>query len=343
MNSSPYQSSQSADPARSTLRRPRITVIGSLNMDLVTVTDIIPQAGETVQGKKFGTFCGGKGANQAVAAARLGAEVHMIGCIGDDSFGIEMLANLKREDIHCDGVSTISNVSSGIAAITIADGDNRIIVVPGANEAVTTELVTLHTKLIAESDLVVLQLEIPLESVRTAIDIANRHHVPVMLNPAPAVQLDPLLIDKISWVTPNEHELELMLGDSAFVQVQTSQDESNSPEKNPVQTDDFYRRMLQQLPGKVIMTKGSEGAYWCSADGSVHHSPGRQVTVADTTGAGDTFNGALAVALAEKRPTEEAIAWAVAAGALSVTRFGAQSGMPTREQLDQWLSPNTSG
>ncbi|WP_245595981.1 ribokinase [Paenibacillus taiwanensis] len=342
MNSSPYSSSQNADPSRSTRRRPRITVIGSLNMDLVTVTDIIPQAGETVQGLKFGTFCGGKGANQAVAAARLGAEVHMIGCVGNDSFGAEMLRNLQREGINCEGVSAISNVSSGIAAITIADGDNRIIVVPGANEAVTNELVTQHSSLIAESDLVVLQLEIPLESVRTAIDIANRHHIPVMLNPAPAVQLDPPLLDKISWVTPNEHELELMLGAPATVQTQLDKDQSTLSEDQFVHTDDLYYGMLQQLPGKVIMTKGSEGAYWCSADGTVYHSPGRKVEVADTTGAGDTFNGALAVALAEKRSTDQAIAWAVAAGALSVTRFGAQSGMPTREQLDNWLTSNTS-
>ncbi|MGZ9586107.1 ribokinase [Paenibacillus marinisediminis] len=307
-----------------THKRPRITVIGSLNMDLVTITNIVPQAGETVSGESFFTLCGGKGANQAVACARLGAEVHMLGCVGNDSFGADMIHNLERQSVNCEQIRKLDGVSSGIAVITIADGDNRIIVVPGANGQLKPAAILEQEKLIAESDLVLLQLEIPLETVAEAIRIAAKHRVPTMLNPAPADQLTPELMNSITWLTPNEHELKLM-----FAAV--SNDEAE-------ESDAAYHELLSRMPERIIMTKGGDGALWCNADGVIRHTNGHKVEVVDTTGAGDTFNGALAVALAEGRSLPEAVEWAVAAGALSVTKFGAQGGMPLRSELDEWMT-----
>lgn len=306
----------------SRVRPPRITVIGSLNMDLVTITSNVPSAGETVNGEAFSTMYGGKGANQAVACARLGAEVVMLGCVGDDNFGHEMISNLKQQSINCEHVLELEHMSSGIASITIADGDNRIIVVPGANGAVTPEYIRQHEQRIADADLLLLQLEIPLEAVTEAVNIAHSHQVPIMLNPAPAQSLPESLHNQITWLTPNEHELLLLCQATA----------------EPDQLEAAYRELVASKPEKIVMTKGSDGALWSDRNGTVHHTPGHIVKVVDTTGAGDTFNGALAVALAEGRTLNEAVQWAVGAGALSVMQFGAQGGMPLRQDLDQWLS-----
>ncbi|MCR8843232.1 ribokinase [Paenibacillus sp. SC116] len=301
--------------------QPRITVIGSLNMDLVTVTSNVPNAGETVHGERFATTCGGKGANQAVACARLGAQVTMIGCVGDDAFGTMMVNNLRNEGINTEGIRIIPNQTSGIAAITIADGDNRIIIVAGANEEVTPAYILEYESIIAQSDLVLIQLEIPQEAVEKAVAIANQHQVPIMLNPAPAIHLDESFLAQLSWITPNEHELDIVTG--------------SQPNSNP--DDMHWQAKLSKSPTRIIMTKGADGAYWADESGHIHHSAGFKVTVVDTTGAGDTFNSALAVALAEQRSLQDAVQWATAAGAMSVTKFGAQAGMPSREQLNNWI------
>lgn len=288
-------------------------------MDLVTVTSTVPAQGETVTGQSFATMYGGKGANQAVACARLQADVSFIGCVGDDTFGTMMLDNLKREGIHTEAVEVLRDASSGTASIIVKDGDNRIIVVPGANALVTPERIRKYADVIHQSDIIVLQLEIPLPSVRAAIEIAAEADVPVILNPAPALKLDEQLLSQVTVITPNEHELAELLG-------------------MPSQGNAFdWQSALQAMPGKIVLTKGAEGAYWSDANGELHHCPSHRVDVVDTTGAGDTFNGALAVMLAEGRPLEEAIPFATAAGALSVTAFGAQGGMPTREQLMDWM------
>ncbi|WP_267490697.1 ribokinase [Paenibacillus sp. 1001270B_150601_E10] len=304
---------------------PTIVIIGSLNMDLITVTDRVPNAGETVHGTSFHTLCGGKGANQAVACARLGAQVHMIGCIGDDNFGQQMLNNLKHEGIDCSGIITIKDQSSGIASITIDDQDNRIIVVPGANGGFRPKHIEQQRMLIQQADLVLMQLEIPMDTVYAAVDIAYEYGVPVMLNPAPAVPLDSEWLKKIAWLTPNEHELAIMLG---------LQDQVNERSKD----GELLGTMLSAWPERIVMTRGGDGALWADAGGHIQHMPGHKVTVVDTTGAGDTFNGALAVSLAEGRSLTESVARSVAAGALSVTRFGAQGGMPTKSDLERYLS-----
>lgn len=301
------------------MTQPKITIIGSLNMDLVTVTSTVPTQGETVTGQSFATMYGGKGANQAVACARLQADVSFIGCVGNDTFGTMMLDNLTREGIHTEAVEVLHDVSSGTASIIVKDGDNRIIVVPGANALVTPERVRKYADVIRQSDIIVLQLEIPLPSVRAAIEIAAEAHVPVILNPAPALELDEQLLSLVTVITPNEHELAELLGMSS-------------------QGNTFdWQSALQTMPGKIVLTKGAEGAYWSDANGELHHCPSHHVDVVDTTGAGDTFNGALAVMLAEGRTMEQAIRFATAAGALSVTVLGAQGGMPTREQLMDWM------
>lgn len=288
-------------------------------MDLVTVTSTVPTQGETVTGQSFATMYGGKGANQAVACARLQADVSFIGCVGNDTFGTMMLDNLTREGIHTEAVEVLHDVSSGTASIIVKDGDNRIIVVPGANALVTPERVRKYADVIRQSDIIVLQLEIPLPSVRAAIEIAAEAHVPVILNPAPALELDEQLLSLVTVITPNEHELAELLGMSS-------------------QGNTFdWQSALQTMPGKIVLTKGAEGAYWSDANGELHHCPSHHVDVVDTTGAGDTFNGALAVMLAEGRTMEQAIRFATAAGALSVTVLGAQGGMPTREQLMDWM------
>lgn len=193
------------------MTRKKITVIGSINMDLVTETRKIPRAGETVLGDSFHTVPGGKGANQAVAAARLGADVTLIGCVGQDAFGEELVKHLSNQGIHMDYVRMVAHQPTGIASIIISDGDNRIIVVPGANNQVSPELVEEHENIIAKSDIVLLQLEIPLKSVEKAIEIAKKHNVKVILNPAPIQALSKELVQKIDYLTPNEHEQQELL------------------------------------------------------------------------------------------------------------------------------------
>ncbi|UHA72822.1 ribokinase [Paenibacillus sp. 481] len=313
------------------LSRPNITVIGSINMDLVTVTNKMPDGGETVHGEQFATLCGGKGANQAVACARLGANVTFIGAVGNDAFGEIMVNNLKQEGVHTELIAVRDDVASGTATIVVADNDNRIIVVPGANGKVSAAQVQEHADIIRQSDLVLLQLETPLPTVEAAVELAYDAGKLIILNPAPAVKLPASLLDKVSYVTPNEHELAILLGNPASVHTVGSA----SPD---VVEADVKAALLQHLPGRVVMTKGAEGAYWTDSTGSVQRTASHSVQAVDTTGAGDTFNGALAVKLAQGFALQEAISWAVAAGALSVTKFGAQSGMPTDDELESFMA-----
>ncbi|GEN32665.1 ribokinase [Aneurinibacillus danicus] len=301
------------------MKRPKIVVVGSINMDLITETPRVPALGETVLGNRFSTLPGGKGANQAVACARLGAEVRMVGCVGDDGFGTELIENLRREGVCVDDVEPVPHVATGIASIVVENGDNSIIVVPGANHEVTVEKVRRAEQMIREADAVLLQLEIPLETVAETVRIASRHHVPVIVNPAPAVELQADILREITILTPNEYELAVLLG------------------KHPEETEDF-RSLIEAYPGTLVMTKGGDGAYYSDGEKRVAHQPGYKVEVVDTTGAGDTFNAALAVMIGRGRTLSEAVQYAVAASALSVTKFGAQGGMPSHEQVEAFLA-----
>ncbi|MEW5323301.1 ribokinase [Geobacillus thermoleovorans] len=291
------------------MNKPTITVIGSINMDLVTVAARFPNQGETILGERFLTTPGGKGANQAVAAARLGADVQMIGAVGDDSFGKELIRSLQNEGISVHCVKPVTHQHTGIASITISEQDNRIIVVPGANHALTIEDINECESAIAESDVCLLQLEIPIPVVERAVAIAHRHGVRIIVNPAPAQPLPSLVLEQASFLTPNEHERAILfagMDEEAFVD-------------------------------RFIVTEGAKGVrIW--QEGQERLIPSFQVPVVDTTGAGDTFNGALAVALAEGNTLEEACRFANAAAALSVTKLGAQAGMPRRQEVESFLS-----
>jgi len=292
----------------------RIVVVGSINMDLVTLAPRFPGPGETLLGTRFLTAHGGKGANQAVAATRLGAEVAMVGALGRDAFGDQLHAGLAQEGVDLAHLVRHDDVGSGTASITVAGGENQIIVVPAANARVSPAQVEAARDAIARADAVLVQLEIPLETVEATLRLGRRENVPVILNPAPAQQLPAEWLQLASYLTPNQHELATALG----------ADES---------TD--FRELMGRTPCPVVLTRGGEGA-WYREQGAPLHQPGFAVEVVDSTGAGDTFNAALAVFLHEGLP--QAVRKACAAAALSVTKLGAQGGMPSLHELDAFLA-----
>ncbi|SEN38950.1 ribokinase [Mesobacillus persicus] len=291
-----------------------ITVVGSLNMDLVTTVDRFPKKGETLQGNSFATIFGGKGANQAVAAARFKREVHMIGRVGDDAFGQEYRQYLTEEGILIENVKPVTHEVTGTALITVAEQDNTIVIVAGANDRMTADEVEATREVIERSNVLLVQLEIPLPGVERAIQIAKEAGTTVILNPAPYQELPDHWWELIDYVTPNEHEAAEMRQSSIF---KPSYEE------------------------KLIITEGSKGAsYFTKGERKLVSAP--KVEVKDTTGAGDTFNGVLAAGLDEGLSLETAVAHAVAAASLSVTAFGAQTGMPTNEQLQSFLEGGKS-
>ncbi|MCZ2260664.1 ribokinase [Sporosarcina sp. G11-34] len=288
-----------------------ITIVGSVNMDLVVQTADFPKQGETTMGELFTTVPGGKGANQAVAAARLGGDVHIVANVGDDLFGKELVENLRANSVNSEGVSVSEGAASGIANILLSDGDNRIIVVPGANYQLTATEIDLMTKKIEKSDLVVLQLEIPIPTIKHTLELCAELDVPVLMNPAPAGGFQKEFLQYVKYLTPNETECEQIFG-----------------------TD--METALENHPNQLIVTLGSAGARFY--DGEKHVIvEGFKTEVVDTTGAGDTFNGALAYALVEGFGLGEAVKFGNAAGSLAVEEFGAQGGMPSREDVERRL------
>ncbi|ANU27311.1 ribokinase [Planococcus versutus] len=280
-----------------------ITVVGSINMDLVVQTDHFPKQGETTLGNLYKTVPGGKGANQAVAAARLGSDVQIIGAVGQDAFGTELLAALKNESVSTRQIKRTDGMS-GIANILLSEGDNRIIVVPGANHQVTAEEIDALADQLVTSELVVMQLEMPIAVVQRTLEICHQNKVPSILNPAPASEFRVEMLPFCTYLTPNETEAEEMFG------------------KN-------WEAALEKYPNRLVITLGQKGAQFY--DGEKHVTvKGFPAKVVDTTGAGDTFNGAFATALVEGQEFEWAVRFANAAASLSVEKFGAQGGMPQR-------------
>jgi len=292
----------------------RIVVVGSINMDLVTQAPRFVGPGETILGERFLTVPGGKGANQAVAAARLGAEVALVGALGRDALGDQLHAGLAAEHVDLTHVARLDDSASGTASITVAGGENQIIVVPAANTRVTPAHVEAARSLLERADAVLVQMEIPLETVEATVRLGHRLGVPVILNPAPAQKLPTDWLKLARYVTPNQHELAILLG------------------ADP--TEDF-KALMQRAPCPVVLTRGGEGA-WYREQGEPLHQPGFKVDVVDSTGAGDTFNATLAVFL--KEGLAAAVRKACAAAALSVTKLGAQGGMPTGRELDRFLA-----
>ncbi|MBK5444222.1 ribokinase [Peribacillus sp. TH16] len=288
----------------------KIAVVGSSSMDLVVTSAKRPIAGETVLGDSFITVPGGKGANQAVAAARLGAEVTMIGCVGDDFYGEVILENLKKNHVNTKYVEPVTGAMSGTAHITLSEGDNSIIVVKGANDSITPEYVQKAKKIIEESDIVMVQQEIPEETVLYLAELCEKLQKRLLLNPAPARKISEAVIQQSSFITPNEHEFEILFDGRDRTEV------------------------LTEYPNKLFITEGKNGVrYFDGHEEKV--VPSFVVEAVDTTGAGDTFNAALAVAVAEGKSFDDCLLFANRAASISVTKLGAQGGMPTREEVER--------
>lgn len=298
----------------------KILVIGSLNIDLVIETPVIPILGETVLGSGFMTAPGGKGANQAVAAARLGGDVSMVGCIGNDIFGKELINNLIKNNVNVDEISIINEAPTGVAMIVVKDGNNFIIVNSGANFSLNPDIVKKIEHRIRDCSILVLQHEIPYDSVERAIEIAKRYGVKVLLNPAPAKAIPDKLLPLIDIITPNEFECEYITG-------------------LPVKSIDDAKKAIECFKGKgikqVIITMGGRGVVYNSGD-EIIHKPVPKVQVVDTTAAGDSFTGAIAVALSEGKDIDQAVDFANMVGTLTVTKRGAQTSLPMREDVEKF-------
>ena len=304
-----------------TATRKPIVVVGSINMDLVAQVNQIPVPGQTVIGTGFDTTPGGKGANQAVAAARLGYPTEMIGAVGDDVFGQALLDNLHSLNVGTAAVARVAG-PSGVAPILLAaNGENSIVVVPGANGKMDCAAIDLQAALIRGAGMVLCQLELPIETVTHTLALCNEAGVPVMLDPAPAAALPETVWPQVAWLTPNETEAAFYIGDVANV-------------------EDAATQLLAKGVGGVVLKRGGDGAYVAVASGKAEWVKPFKVEAVDTVGAGDCFNGAFAVALLEGQDPWAAARFASAAAAISVTRRGAQASMPARCEVDAFLKNN---
>lgn len=309
----------------------RIVVVGSFNMDLVVRMPAIPKPGETLLGGVFATYPGGKGANQAVAAARLGGQVAMIGRVGADAFGDQLLTVARSEGIDTRFVGVDARAATGVALIQVdAQGQNSIAVASGANFTLTAADVSASFTQLDQFDLLVMPLETPIDTIELAAALAHRAGAQVVLNPAPAQHLSPELLRNVDVLIPNEHEAAFMAG----IAVHTLQDAREAA-----------AALLQLGPRTVIVTLGHRGALIAQREqaGAVFAQVAAfSVQAVDTTAAGDAFVGALAVALGEGRSLPAATRFASAAAALSVTRIGAQPSLPNRSDVEEYLQARPS-
>lgn len=298
---------------------PNVVVIGSLNMGIVVEADRPPQMGETVVGNHVHFIPGGKGANQAVASARLGAQTKIIGAVGNDAFGKELLHSLASDGIDVSTVKRVADAPTGVASILLSQGDNQIIVVAGANAHCQPEEIDQHIDAIKQADVVLLQLEIPLQTVQYAAETAKRLGKTVILNPAPARPLPDALLQNVDVIIPNQSELYLL----ADVEVDSDLEAA-------------MQRLLAKGVRTVITTLGSKGAVYLERGQKLGMVASYKVEVVDTTGAGDAFNAGFAFALASGQTINDSVSFASKAAALAVTKLGAQQGMPTIQQVQQF-------
>jgi ribokinase len=302
----------------------RLLVVGSINLDLVASSKRIPLPGETVSGNTFNTFPGGKGANQAVAAGKLGAPVNMIGRIGNDAFGTQLRASLEAADVDTKAVEVVPT-SSGIALITTDEnGQNAIVVVPGANGELSPRELEKHVALIREAGIILAQLEIPVETIELLATIARRENIPLMLDPAPARALPASLLASVDWLTPNETETMTLL-------------QRGGTELNTTDLEGAAQDLLKQGCRNVILKLGERGCYVALGNGERTQVPAYRVKAVDTTAAGDAFNGAFATALLRGSDPVASVKFASAVAAISVTRHGAQPSMPTEAEVEAFL------
>lgn len=295
----------------------KIIVIGSANADLVIHSDKMPELGETLLGRNFQINAGGKGLNQAVAIAKLGGNVSFLGAVGKDANGQTLMNTLSENNVSFNGITT-PNIPTGIAMITVVDGNNFIILDSGANYALTPEIIEQHTDSIAESDFCVLQLEIPLETVIKACEIASQNDTKVILNPAPFRELPDTLFSKIDYLIPNEHEAQDLT-------------------RIYPDTEDSCKKAIQALQKKgtpnIIITLGGRGCVYNNED-EIVFCPAIKANVVDTTSAGDCFIGALATKLSQNESLQNAVAYATKASAITVSREGASKSIPLASELE---------
>jgi ribokinase len=302
-----------------------IVVVGSLNLDLVATVRHLPAVGETLTGLGFNTYAGGKGANQAVALGRLGAHVRMVGRLGSDAFAAQLRAGMESAGVDAGCVGSVPGPSGTALITTSAAGDNTIVVIPGANAALRPEDLEQYRELLSQAAIILAQLEIPVDTTVRLGQIAQEAGVPFLLDPAPAHALPHDLLRCVTWLTPNETETRILLGDDA-----------TAPQRLPAENAE---RLLELGVRNVILKLGSGGVYLAGADVRNVEVPAFSVTAVDTTAAGDAFNGAFAYALAQLNKTpQEAAVFACAVAAISVTRAGAQASMPTLAEVQTFLN-----
>lgn len=284
-----------------------IVVIGSINIDLVTKAKKLPNIGETIIGSSFNIFFGGKGANQAVCASRLGSNVQFIGCVGKDVHGLEAITNLSDNNVEVNAIRKIEGASTGIAQITIAEDDNSIIIIKGANTELTKNIINQNLDVILKADLVLLQLEIPLETVEYVIDFCHKNGITTVLNPAPAVKLSNDLINKVTYIIPNETEYSILFNGT-------------------------YTDGLKKYPNKLIVTRGVNGVDYYNGK-EIITIKAFDVDVVDTTGAGDAFNAAFCVGIENKLSLSQAILFGNKVASFTIQKLGAQTAMPYSNEI----------
>ncbi|CAH8190857.1 MULTISPECIES: ribokinase [Vibrio] len=301
----------------------QLVVLGSVNADHVLQVPSFPRPGETLHGRNYQVIPGGKGANQAVAAARLNADTGFIACVGDDAFGINIRESFKLDGINISGVKMQPNCPTGIAMIQVSDsGENSICISAEANAKLTAQVIESDLANIGAASYLLMQLETPIDGIIKAAQFAKENRTNVILNPAPARELPDTLLACVDVITPNETEAQVLTG------ITVDDDQSAQLAAN-----ELHKKGIEI----VLITLGAKGV-WLSQNGRGVLIPGFKVDATDTTAAGDTFNGALVTGLLEDMPLESAIKFAHAAAAISVTRFGAQTSIPTRKEVDAFLA-----
>ncbi len=299
-----------------------ILVVGSINLDLVASSPHFPAPGETIIGSTFNTFFGGKGANQAVAAAKLGHPVTMIGKVGQDAFGSQLIDGLRVSGVDVSCIQKTEGASGVALILTDQNGENSIVVIPGANGQLVPADIDKFSEVVRGAGMILAQLEIPIETVAHLADSADMFNIPLMLDPAPARPLPCGLLKKLTWITPNESEAGLLLAAS----------------NTPMPEDQIAQELLNLGIQNVILKLGSRGALIAERHSSKIHVPSYRVTPVDTTAAGDAFNGAFAVATLEGKSPLESARFANAVAGISITRRGAQPSMPTRLEVERFLT-----
>lgn len=292
----------------------KIGVVGSINVDMTLLAGRIPGRGETILGSSVTYAAGGKGANQAFAAARFGADTVMFGCVGDDQNGTKMIENLESAGVNVQYIEKTEGTPTGLAVITVGDEDNTIVVIPGANSCVDCSYIDRVWPAISEMDVVLIQQEIPEETVDHLVKLCSEKGITTVLNPAPARAVRRETLEKADYLTPNEHETKILF------------------------PGEDLEALLKRYPEKLVVTLGEKGAAAAYKSGELLRVPAGKVTVCDTTGAGDTFNGILAALIAQEWPLEKAMRYANTGAGLSTEKMGAQSGMPSRKEIEDYLT-----